>query len=88
VAEAPADDHAVGARQRGAQRAHDPGVIVADGLVEVRVHARRGHLLAEPHRVGVGDLAEQQLRATATTSILTPPARAGLGGRRSSTALP
>jgi hypothetical protein len=61
--EAPADDHAVGARQRGAQRAHDPGVIVADGLVEVRVHARRGHLLAEPHRVGVGDLAEQQLRA-------------------------
>ena len=48
--------------QRGAQGEDDPVVVVADGLVEVRRHAVGGHVLAEPRRVGVGDLAQQQLR--------------------------
>ena len=39
----------------------DAVVVVAHGLVEVRRHAVGGQVLAEPRRVGVGDLAEQEL---------------------------
>ena len=38
-------------------------LVVPDGLVEVGVDPGGGQLLAEPGRVGVGDLAEQQLGA-------------------------
>ena len=56
-----AHDHAVGAGQGAAQGQDDPGLVVAHRLVEVGVHARRGQLLPEPGRVGVGDLAEEEL---------------------------
>ena len=49
--------------EREAQRVDDPGQVVAHLHLEVRVDARRGQLLADPRRVGVDDLAEQQLGA-------------------------
>ena len=41
----------------------DALVVVAHRLVEVRGHPGRGQVVAQPGRVGVGDLAEQQLGA-------------------------
>ena len=59
--ESPAHDGPVAPRERGAQGEDDPLVVVTDRLVEVRGDADRGQLFAEPSRVGVGDLPEQQL---------------------------
>ena len=61
--EAAAHDHGVGPRQRGAQPVDDAGVVVAHLGLEEAVDAAGGELLADPGRVGVDDLAEQQLGA-------------------------
>ena len=83
--ESAADDDRVAARERGAKRQHDALVVVADVLVEVRADPVRRELLAEPLRVRVGDLAEQQLRAD--RDDLNPHGRP-LVCRRRSTATP
>ena len=62
-AEPPADDHRVAAREREAQTRHDAFVVVADLGLEMRVDAGERELLAEPGRVRIDDLAEQQLGA-------------------------
>ena len=61
--EPPAHDHAVTAVQRDAQRTDDTLVVVPDGLVELRGDAVGRQVLAQPGRVGVGDLPQQQLGA-------------------------
>ena len=62
-AEPPADDHRVAAREREAEARHDAFVVVADLGLEVRVDAREREPLAEPGRVRIDDLTEQQLGA-------------------------
>ena len=62
-AEAAAHDDGVTARQRGANGEHDALVVVADLGLEERVDARQRETLADPRRVGVDDLAEEQLGA-------------------------
>ena len=56
-----ADDDAVAAGQRGAEGEHHPVVVVPDRLVEMGADAGGGQVLTQPRRVGVGDLAQQQL---------------------------
>ncbi len=58
-----ADDDAVAAGQRGAEGQRDPLVVVAHRLMEMRGHAGRGQPVAQPRRVGVGNLSEQELGA-------------------------
>ena len=62
-AEPPADDHRVAAREREAKARHDAFVVVADLGLEVRVDAGERELLAEPGRVRIDDLTEQQFGA-------------------------
>ena len=59
--EAAADDHGVGVLEHPAQLGGDPADVVADLDLEQRVDAVGGEVLPEPRRVGVDDLAEQQL---------------------------
>jgi hypothetical protein len=58
-----ADDHGVGLVQQASQLGGDASDVVADLDLHERVDATGGELLAEPRRVGVDDLAEQQLGA-------------------------
>src|SRR5690606_33366910 len=58
-----ADDHRGGAGQRELEGADDALEVVAHDLAVGVVDAGQGQLLADPGRVGVDDLAEQQLGA-------------------------
>ena len=62
-AEAAADDDPVAPGQGGPEGQHDALVVVPDRLVEVGGDPDGGQVLPQPRRVGVGDLAEQQLGA-------------------------
>ena len=61
--ESPADDDRVAARQRRSKSQNDPLVVVTNVLVEVRRDAVRGELFAQPLRIGVRNLPEQQFAA-------------------------
>ena len=58
-----AADHRVAAGQGLPDGRDDAAVVVADLDLEVGVDAGQGQLLADPGRVGVDDLAEEQLGA-------------------------
>ena len=58
-----AADHRVAAFQGLAQRGFHAREVVADLDLEVRVDTGQGQLLTDPGRVGIDDLAEQQLGA-------------------------
>ena len=58
-----AADDGVASGQGLADGGDDPGLVVADLDLEVGVDAGQGQLLADPGRVGVDHLAEQQLGA-------------------------
>ena len=62
-AEPATDQHGVGVGEQVAEHALDPGCVVADLHLEVRGDAVGRQLLADPRRVGVDDLSEQQLGA-------------------------
>src|SRR5439155_16866775 len=59
--ETAAHDHRIAAGQGELERAHDPVQVVADLGLEERVDPGEGELLADPGRVRIDDLAEQQL---------------------------
>ena len=58
-----AADHGVAAIERDADRLDDPVDVVADLRLEVGVDACESQLLTDPRRVGVDDLAQQELGA-------------------------
>ena len=58
-----AADHGVAASQGLADGGDDAGLVVTDLDLEVGVDAGEGQLFADPGRVGVDHLAEQQFRA-------------------------
>ena len=62
-AEPAAHDHRVGLFEGPPQRSHDAVEVVTDLPLGQRVDAVGGELLPDPRRVGVDDLAEQQLGA-------------------------
>src|SRR4029077_4027926 len=61
--EAAAHEDGVGSGEGGPQPVHDAGVVVAHLGLEQAVDAVGGQLLADPGRVRVHDLAEQELGA-------------------------
>jgi hypothetical protein len=74
-AEAAAHHHRIRPGQRQLQRLDDAAQVVAHGLGVGAVDAGDGEGLAEPRRVGVDDLPEQQLRTDGddlTTHLPTP----------------
>ena len=83
-----AQDHRIAALERETDRGDDPPEIVADLGLEVRIDAGERQLLADPGRIAVDDLAEQQLGADrdhlATHAALPPdpPPAPRLCGRR------
>ena len=62
-AEAAAHDDGIGAVERLAERRDDAVVVVADLRLAQVLDAAEGELLADPRRVRVDDLPEQQLGA-------------------------
>jgi len=77
-AEPAAADHRVGPFQRLDDRLAHAAEVVADLDLEMRVDAAQGELLADPCRIGVDDLAEQQLGADGNdvaTHEAPPPTR-------------
>ena len=80
--QAAADDDPVAAGQGGAKGQRDPLVVVPHRLVEVRRDPGRGQAVAQPGRVGVGDLAQQELGAH--RHDLDPHAPLSLNARRPS----
>ena len=58
-----AHEHGVGAVERLAQRVDDAAEVVAHLHLVAAVDARQGELLADPRRVRVDDLSEQELGA-------------------------
>ena len=61
--ETAAQDHRIAALERLPDAGNDAPVVVADLALEVRIDPGKRQLAPDPGRVGVDDLAEQQLRA-------------------------
>ena len=60
-AEPTAHDHGIAATERDLECRDDAGVVVTDLGLEMRIDAGQRQLLADPRRVGVDDLPEQEL---------------------------
>src|ERR1700759_4265749 len=59
----PAANHAVAARQPAAEAHHHASHVVADLHLKSAVDAGQGQLFADPRRIGVDDLTQEQFCA-------------------------